>query len=294
MSEDLRIVLGSVVEVFGLVGLSAWYCTKTKADLSGAMRLVMQFFLPCLVFTSILEARLEPREAITLSLATALQIGIGLALGYLILRTFGRAHRPDLLLPIAFVNSANLPFPLVIANFGHEGLARAVVCYLTTTVSIYTLGQFLVQRKSSFVSFLREPTVWGTAVALAIRALPVEVPEMALRIPRLASTAAVPLMLVVFGETLARTRVTAFGDAALAAVARYLTGLVSLAVALLVLRPEGMVRSVIVLYALLPSAVVNVMLVRRAGREADGVAGAVLFASLVAVAILPVVLARLH
>lgn len=294
MNENLRVVLASVVEVFGLVAIAFVYARRLRPDLASALRLTVDFFLPCLIFTSILDARIAAPEVRTLVLGTGIQIALGLGLGAIGLRFAGRGGRRELLLPIAFVNSANLPFPLVLANFGPEGLARAVVCYLVTSVSIYSIGVMLLHGHSNARAALREPTIWAAALALVLRFLRADVPEVALRVPRLAATAAVPLMLVLFGDTLARAKLTSFRDAALATALRYGTGLVALACTLKFLAPEGVVRQVLVLYALLPSAVINVILVRRAERDPESVASAVLLASLLSVAILPLVLAFLR
>ena len=83
---------------------------------------------------------------------------------------------------------------------------------------------------------------------------------------------------------------TSLKTAAVAVILRYVSGAVALAITLALLRPEGMLRKILILYALLPSAVVNVILTQKAGRDAESVASAILLATLVSVILLPIIL----
>ena len=95
---------------------------------------------------------------------------------------------------------------------------------------------------------------------------------------------------VLFGYALSHTRLTSLRTAAVATVLRYASGAVGLAITLTLLHPEGMLRKILILYALLPSAVVNVILTQKAGRDAESVASTILVATLVSVALLPLIL----
>lgn len=258
------------------------------------MRVAMHVFVPCLIFTAILDARFAARDVTTLALATGLQIACGLAVGWIALRAFRLQAKRELLLPIAFVNSANLPFPLVVANFGPDALSPAVVCYMVTSVSIFSLGTAILHGRGDLRGALREPTLWAAALAITLKSLGVELDDMLMRAPRLAATAAIPLILVLFGDALSRTSMTAAREATVVTVARYASGALALGLTLLLLHPEGAVRKVLIFYALLPAAVVNVTLTQKAGRDAGLVAAAVLMTTLVGVVLIPVLLAFLH
>ena len=291
MNENLRTVLGSVVEVFGLVGIAFLYARRARFDLSSTMRIGMDIFIPCLTFTAIMDSRIQAREMGLASIATLIQIGAGLLFGWIVLRAIGWRDRRELLMPIAFVNAANLPFPLLLANFGTEGLSQGVLCYMVTNLVIFSVGILLLHGGGRFREGLREPALWATILAIGLRVAHVRIPDVAMRIPRSAGVAAVPLMLVLFGDSLARARLTAVREAIVATAVRYASGAAGLALVLWWLRPTGTLRSVLVLYALLPSAIINVVLTERAGRNAQSVASAVLLATLVSVVLLPIVLA---
>lgn len=290
MNENLKTVLSSVVEVFGLVGVATLYARRFRFDTRVTMRIGMDLFIPCLAFSALMDSDIQAAEFATAAGATLIQIASGLSIGWIGLRLLGLGDKRELLMPIAFVNSANLPFPLLLANFGASGLSRGVLCYTATNLMIFSVGLFLLHGGGRTREAFKEPALWATVLAGLLRILQVEVPETAMRVFRLAGMAAIPLMLVLFGDSLARTRLTAWKPAAAATLLRYLSGGVALALTLTLLQPEGMLRKVLILYALLPPAVVNVVLTQKAGRDDQAVASAVLMATVVSVALIPLLL----
>lgn len=294
MNESLRIVLGSVIEVFGLVGVAWAYSRRFQPNLEGALRLTTHVLIPCLIFTSIQSAALAAGDLWTTAAATGIQIATGLTVGAIALRLLGWGTRRELLLPIAFVNSANLPFPLLVANFGPDGMAHGVPCFMVTTSAVFSIGLAILHGKAQWRSVLTEPVLWATALGLLTRFATVEIPDLALRIPRLAAQAAVPMMLILLGDSLSKTKFTSAREASVLVALRYGSGVLAMFLSLFLLQPEGMTRKIVILYALLPSAVVNVVITRRAGKPVDAVASAVLLATLLSAAILPLLLTWLH
>ena len=290
MESNLRTVLSSCAAVFGLLAFAWIYSRRARPDYSGTLRLGMDLLVPCLAFTSILDSRIDPRMFATAAGATAIQITVGFLGGLLLLRMTGWRDRRDLLLPIAFVNSANLPFPLLLANFGADGLSIGVVCYTVTNLAIYPAGILLLRERKELRCAWREPALWATAAAGLVRLFHIALPEALLAAARIAAAGAVPIMLILFGDSLARTHPRALRLALPAVAVRYLTGLIALVLTLTFLRPTGLLRPILILYALLPPAMVNVILVRNANRDEQATAAAVLIGTLLAVGILPAVL----
>jgi predicted permease len=124
--QHLSTVLASSSGVFVLLAASWIWARKMRPDLSATVRLGMHLFVPCLSFQAILDSRL------TAAGATAIQIGCGVLVGLVAVRLAHWRGRNEYLLPVAFVNAANLPFPLLLANFGPDGLSIGVVCFTVT------------------------------------------------------------------------------------------------------------------------------------------------------------------
>jgi malate permease and related proteins len=294
MNDNLRTVLASVIEVFGIVAIAWFYARRLRPDLGSTLRLGMHIFIPCLTFAAIIDSRIAAHELMAVTVATLIQIGSGLLIGWIGLRMAGYRDRRELLLPIAFVNSANLPFPLLLANFGTNGLSLGVLSYTVTNLAIFTVGILILHGGGRTREALREPALWATLAAVALRVLRIQPPETLMRIPRLAGAAAVPVMLFLFGDSLSRARLTSVRPATVVVLLRYASGGAGLVLTLLLLHPEGLLRKVLFLYALLPAAMVNVVLAQKAGRDAETVSSAVLLTTLAGIVILPLILALVH
>jgi hypothetical protein len=289
--QHLATVLASSAGIFSLLAASWLYARKMRPDLSATVRLGMHVFVPCLSFQAILDSRLTAAAFATAAGATAIQIGCGVLTGLVAVRLARWRDRNEYVLPAAFVNAANLPFPLLLANFGPDGVSIGVVCYTVTNIAIYSLGILLLHGRGQLRRALGEPALWATAAAGVLRLAGIRLPEPVLAPIRLAGGAAVPLMLVLFGDSLARARFSAIRPALVVTAARYVGGAAALLVTLSLLKPTGLLRTVLVLYALLPPAMINVVLVRNAGRDDEGVAGAVLLGTLLALVVIPLILA---
>lgn len=291
MGTDLHTILVSSAAVFGLLGLSWAWARRRRPDLRGTLRVGMDLFVPCLAFTSILDSRIDAGAVAIAAGATAIQIGLGLAAGWALILLLGWRQKRELMMPIAFVNAANLPFPLLLANFGTDGLAIGVVCYTVMNLTVYPAGVLLLRERTELKRAFAEPALWATVAAGLLRLLHVRPPEVLMVGARLAAAGAVPIMLVLFGDALARTRLGSIRFAAPAVLVRFLSGALALWVTLRFLQPDGLLRQVLILYALLPPAMVNVILVQNAGRDEEATAATVLLGTLVAVILLPILLA---
>jgi len=290
MDGNLRTVLISIFEVFGLVGVAYLYARRVRFDAQAATRIGMDLLVPCLTFAALLDSRITMDELPVIGAATAIQVALGLLIGWAGLRLLGWQWRRELLLPIAFLNSANIFYPLLLANYGVDGLSRGLLINTTVNVLLFSVGIALLHGGGRARDALRQPALWVTLLAVVLRLLRIQPPELVMRIPRLAGTAAVPLMLILFGHALAGARLRSLRAALVGTLLRYVSGAAALAVILILLDPQGLLRKVLVLYTLLPSAMINVLLTQRAGRDAEAVASTVVLTTLVGLGLLPVLL----
>jgi malate permease and related proteins len=292
--ENLRTVLTSVLEVYGLVAAGWIYARKLRPDFAWTLKLCMQVFIPCLVFTAFMDSRIDSRSLGTAACATGIQIVCGLLVGGLLLKGIGWWDRRELLLPIAFVNSVNLPFPLLAANFGQDGISLGVICNAVVNLFLFSVGIMILHGGGKMREALKEPTLWATVAAILLRLCQVHPPALVMKIPRAAGAAGLPLVLFLFGDSLARTKLTTVRPALVALLARYLSGAAAIALTLLLFKPTGMLRVVLVLYAFLPGAMLNAMLTQKAGRDEAAVSSAILLGTITSLVVLPAILAWVH
>jgi predicted permease len=143
----------------------------------------------------------------------------------------------------------------------------------------------------SRASLLQTPMIYAVAISVAFMVADIEVPAWLANTTRLIGGMTIPLMLVTLGVTLAELRATAFWRALALSILRLGMGFAvgyGLAIAL---GFEGVARGVLIIECAMPVAVFNFLFAQRYDRTPSEVAGMVLISTLIALALLPLVLA---
>src|SRR5690606_32112638 len=148
-------------------------------------------------------------------------------------------------------------------RYGEDGLSRAVVYFVVSTMFVYTLGVFIASMgRSSFRGALarlaRVPTIYAVALAIVAYALRIPVPGPIMSTLEIVADGAIPTMLVVLGMNMAAIDGVASWRLALPAVSLRLlvAPLLAMAVAGL-LGLQGLSYSTSIIEASMPTAVIT-------------------------------------
>jgi hypothetical protein len=232
--------------------------------------------------------------ALVSSLVMAL-IGWGLAR----LLRFERKLESAFILSVVLVNAGNYGLPLIEFAFGEQGLQRAIVFYVASSVVSNTLGVYLASRGAasvgrSLLNVLLVPLPYATALGFAVNVARIELPLPMDRALSLLGQAAVPVMLLILGLQLSRTSVKGqIGPILLATVTR-------LAVAPLIAFPlvallglSGLARQVSIVEASMPTAVMGGVLATEFGGDAEFTTAVILVSTLASIVSLSILLSML-
>jgi predicted permease len=183
--------------------------------------------------------------------------------------------------------------------FGKEGLQRAVIFFVVSSVWTNTVGIFVASRgtgtiRQALLNVFKAPLPYAILAGFALNATHLVLPVPLDRAVGLLSQATVPFMLILLGLQLSRTQVRGrLGPMVLAVFTRLIIGpLVAVALAAL-LGLGGLTRQVCVLQAAMPSAVSGAVLATLFGGDAEFVAATVLLSTLASMATLSVLLSTL-
>jgi hypothetical protein len=301
MASFLDVVYNVLTPIFVIIGLAVLLDRLFAPDPRAFSRAVVYLFSPCLVFNGIARSSLQADElglivaaGVLSSLAMAL-IGWGLAR----LFRFERKLESAFILSVVLVNSGNYGLPLTEFAFGEEGLQRAIVFYVASSVVSNTLGVYLASRgaasvRRSLLNVLLVPLPYATLLGFAVNMARIELPLPLDRAVSLLGQAAVPVMLLILGLQLSRTRVRGqIGPILLATVTR-------LAVAPLVAFPlvallglSGLARQVSIVEASMPTAVMGGVLATEFGGDAEFTTAVILVSTLASIVSLSVLLSML-
>jgi predicted permease len=183
--------------------------------------------------------------------------------------------------------------------FGKEGLQRAVIFFLassvwTNTVGIYVASRGIGTARQALLNVFKAPLIYAMVAGTILNVTGTTLPLPLERAVGLLSQATVPFMLVLLGLQLSRTSLTRhLAPLTLAVFVRLVVGpLVAIGLAAL-LGVSGLARQVSVLQAAMPSGVMSSVLATLFGGDARFVAATILLSTLASIATLTMLLAYL-
>ncbi|WP_435230274.1 AEC family transporter [Pseudopelagicola sp. nBUS_20] len=286
-------VLEIVAPVFLLAGLGfIWVRLGYEYPIQFVTRLAMTLAVPCLVFSSLMQAETDLGKLVTLSLASltgyaaiSLAAWLLLKISNLDLRTY--------LAPLVFGNTGNLGLPLAFFAFGQVGLEYAVVVFAIMSVPAFTFGVWLVAGGGPSGRIIREPMVWAAVFGALFLWQGWQTPQFITNTIDLVGQTGIPLMLVTLGVAVARLAPEKVFTAAWLSLAKtLLCTLIAWEIGF-AYGLTGIEFSVLVLQLATPVAVTSYLLAEKYEADSEAVAGFVVVSTLTSVFSLPILLAVL-
>lgn len=289
MLNDLLHVLQLVSPSFLIIGLGFFFARRMPHDPKPLARLTMAVLLPSFAFHHISGMNLEGGLLGNVFLSAWIILLLPGLLAWLVLRRRKEIGR-GVYLPIMFMNSVNLPFPILQAAYGNEAIPLALMFFLASFISVFTIGLSLVSAESGWKQFFKEPVVYVVALALLMNALHIPVPTVVREPVRILAGANIPMVLLILGIHLAQVKVTQLRLTWMVVGFRFTFGLLAglLCVALLPL--DDLARKVVLLESIMPCAVINILLSGKYNANPELVASAILVSTLLSLAIIPITL----
>ncbi len=286
-------VLEITAPVFILAAVGfAWVRMGFEYRLEFVTRMAMTLAVPCLVFVSLMQAKVDPAALTTMSLAAVALYGF-LSLVFWGLVRLAGLERRTYLAPLIFGNTGNLGLPLALFAFGPEGLSYAVVVFAITIVWSFTFGVWLVAGGGSPLRALREPMVAATLLGGLFLSQGWQTPQVLTNALGLIGQMAIPLMLITLGVAVARMRPGRLGRAAVLSLLRAALSAGAAWGFGTAFGLDPVALSVLILLAAMPVAVATYLLAEKYGADVDAVSSLVVVSTALSVLYLPALLALL-
>lgn len=284
-------VLQIVAPVFLLAGIGfVWVKVGLEYRIQFVTQLAMTLSLPCLIFVSLMQTRIEPAALTALSLASVMAYGIVTLAFLALVRVLGLAQR-TYAAPLIFGNTGNLGLPLALFAFGDVGLSYAIIVFAVMAFWTYTYGIWLVAGAGSLGLVLREPLAWGTVLGALFMWQGWQTPVFLTNTLELIGQIAIPVMLITLGVAVARLSAKGMMRAVgLSFVKLCLCVAIAWGVGTL-FDLDPVAFGVLVLQVATPVAVTSYLLAEKYGADPASVAGLVVASTLMSVAALPLILA---
>ncbi len=286
----LEQLIGIVFPIFGLVAVGYLYARRHAPDMAAANKVNLEVFTPALIFSVLAGENFELAAYSELALAgLVVVLGSGI-LAWPVARLAGwrtRAFVP----PMMFSNSGNMGLPLAVLAFGEAALPAAMVLFLVENTLHFTVGNAMLEGRVHPLVLLRMPMLQATLAGLAVALLGLTVWKPLAVALDLLGEVAIPLMLFSLGVRMLSVDLQDWRIGLAGAVVCPLSGLALAWPAALLFDIQGVQYAQLMVFGVLPPAVLNFMLAEKFGESPQAVASIVLLGNLASVVTIPTVLA---
>jgi len=280
-------VAAVLAPVFVMASLGyGWRLTGAPFDMPFVTRIIMYVAGPCLVFTSLSQLTLPLTQFWGMVGAMILVTLAVAAVSAVLIRILGLPQR-SFLPALTLGNTGNLGLPLCLFAFGEEGLGLAVAIYVTNSLLQFTFVPLLNTRVSVLRTFFTTPMLYGAAAGLAVVLSGVAVPTWLATTLGSIGNLLIPLMLMALGHTVGGLKAHNLRRAIGLGSARLIIAFVVVVGVSFALGLSGVAQGVLVLQGAMPAAVFSYLFAARYDRDADDIAGIVLFSTLLGAVTLP-------
>ncbi|WP_434763458.1 AEC family transporter [Vibrio fortis] len=281
-------VVGILFPVFALAAAGFAVGRWLKPDFKPINRINMDVCIPALVFASLTTMPLDTEQVplITASLVAVLVPALLMIPICKIFKLNFKAWAP----PHMFRNSGNLAIPLFTYTFGDTALAPAVLLFVVSACIHISLGLALLSEGNPIKQIFKMPIFLAAAVAMTLNLSGVAVWNPVYEATSLLGQAAVPIMLLSLGSQMVNLRLSGLKVGLLCTAQSLFTGAIAFAIIYFFIPLPTLHLQMMVLFTMLPPAVMNYLFAERFNVEPPKVASMVLFGNFLSVVTLPILL----
>lgn len=256
--------LFSRICVFILLGhlLGRIRVRSIKRIIDVAVDVIVYSLMPCFVLVVLWESNISIDSIRNVGISALIVVGTGLIFALVFSRLFRIALR-EVCLPIMFMNSAFIGIPLNMVLFGAEGAAYTVVYSTIITLCHFTLGVYLISRKSGFKEIFRLPIIYAAVLGVVLNVCRVSVPGLLVWLNHILKVITVPVMLALVGYQINFKKTGLIKLAFAGTVFRFSAGLLASLAAVKILSMGDLSGKVVIITSVMPSAVLTYVLSRK-------------------------------
>ena len=278
-----------VFPIFAIVLLGYLYARRHGPDMASANRLNLDIFTPALIFSVLSGEGFElSRYAELAGAALLVVLGSGVV-AWPFARLFGYQSKM-FLPPMMFNNSGNMGLPLALFAFGEHALPAAMILFLVENTLHFTVGNAMLTGHLNPLKLLRMPMLLATLAGIVVAVWQLRIPAPLHEAIDLLGQIAIPLMLFALGVRMTGVDLSDWRIGVAGALLCPLSGLLVAWLVTQSIALPGIQAEQLLVFAVLPPAVLNFMLAERYQIEPRKVASIVLLGNAASLLVLPAAL----
>jgi predicted permease len=273
-------ILQVIIPILIIASIGYIFGRFRKIELKTIADLIIYISTPSLVITQLSAQRMNVAELSSIVFsAVFIILGSGL-IAHFLFKTFKISVKAGIYLPVMFMNSAFIGYPLALFAFGKVGLDKAIIYDITNAVLIFTVGIYIVSSGRDRWQVFKIPFIYAALVGLILSFTRLQIPHFIYLPLNMIGETTIPLALFMLGCRLANLRVSSWKIPLIAASLRIGLGLILGFLAVFLFKLSGVAAKVVILISILPSAITAIALAEEYESDPDAVASAIALSTL--------------
>ncbi len=294
--------LATIISIIAMVAIG--YASKKigilKAEDSTILnKIVVNIAIPSLIFLAMYTADISYiRLMVPIPLICILMGFICGALAYVFskIKGYSKKTRWSIISATAMVNSGFLGYPVVLGVFGREGLIRAIFYDMGTVILFISFGiLFLLMFGGKYSTIAKRalifPPLWRIILGILANFLNLNIGYVASSILKYLSESAIPLIMISLGLSLEVRGIKEYFDAAyFVTFIRLIASPIIAFTIVYILGMGGLERTVTIVEAAMPSAMLTLVLALTYDLDVDSTAACIFLSTILSMISIPLVL----
>jgi len=274
----LTILTSVIIPIFLIIAVGLWYASRHRIQVDSVNQINMDIFTPALIFSA-LNKPFPDTSSLDLLIYCAIFIVIFPGLLTLLLLKPLKWNFKTLVPPVMFRNSGNLGIPLLVFAFGEDILPIAITLFLVENTLHFSLGMLIIHGSINPIKILKTPMIIATILGISVAISGIDLPVWLTRFVDLTGQVAIPLMLFTLGVRLLDIDIKDWRFGFTSSLWAAISGFLSFLVIYLFIDLTDIQLATLLIFSILPPAVLNYLVAERYQIEPAKVATMVLFSN---------------
>ncbi|KPJ64864.1 hypothetical protein AMJ44_11995 [candidate division WOR-1 bacterium DG_54_3] len=283
-------ILKVIAPIIIITGLGYIFSRLRKINIKTLADFIIYISTPALALTLLSKQQIILKEISTIILSAVLVIlGTGL-IAYFFSRITRISIPTGLYLPMMFMNSGFIGYPLALFGFGALGLSKAIIYDIMNAILIFTVGIYIVSQGKDHWQFLKIPFIYAALAGIVISLTGTKIPGFIYSPIDLIGGTTIPVALFMLGCRLAHLKIVSWKLPFIASCFRLGIGFGLGFLAVSLLKIPGISGKIVILTSSLSSAVTTVALAEEYEADPELVASTIALSTLLSIITIIIIL----
>ncbi len=282
-------IFGILFPVVAIVLVGYFYASKFQPKMDSANIINLNIFLPALMFSVLSKESFQIQNYQILAFSGAIIILGSGVIAWVIAKVLD-INIKTFVPPMMFNNTGNVGLPIAVLAFGEIALGAVVVLFAIEMLLHFTFGAYILSKNSNFLPVFRSPILIATLAGIGINLIDFQLWLPATQMIDLLGQAAIPLLLFTLGTRLIGINFNDWKIGILGAILCPISGLVMVLILVQFFDFETLHYQQIILFSVLPPAVLNHVMAEKYQQQPETVASIVMIGNIGSLFVLPIAL----